>query len=130
MTKVFHIYPDSRAKMEKVRLTTRLIEMPDGPGYHPVNPEAIWYDDQQKGDSMMFVWHGIVNPHGSLFDRQAVSKIEEECEMAKRNRRPLSVSKIWQRQFARAINWFIKYGLTTGILAFILITLFKSTLEG
>jgi hypothetical protein len=115
--RTIYITPDGRAKAEKTRLFQRLIEEPDG--YHPVNPEAIWHDDQRRKQPLMVIWNMVINPQGSKLPEEAVKGIERECEIIKRCRRKQSISRIWGRMLERAMQFLSSYGIM--LLVFILI---------
>jgi len=110
--KLIYLAVDGRATIENTKLRTRQMEMPDG--YHPVTNDSVWQDAKRLRDSIMVIIQGVRGPYGATMEVEDVSSVLYEIDVIERAFKNQSVSRIWQRAFARFGEWLLKYGILLG----------------
>jgi hypothetical protein len=104
-----------KAKAERLKiLTEKLIEEKDG--FHLVPPEAIWYDDERRGEPIMIIWNNVISPQGTKDPAIKERMIRRECEIVKRARQRQPVSRMWSRTLAAIMDGIMSYGIYIVIL--------------
>jgi hypothetical protein len=105
-----------KAKSERLKiLTEKLIQERDG--FHPVPPEAIWYDDERRGEPIMVIWNNIICPQGTKSPAIREKMIRQECEIIKRARQKPPVSMRWSRTLTAILDGVMTYGIFLVVLA-------------
>ena len=126
--RIIYITVDGRAKVEKTRTTPRLLEMPDG--YHPVTNDSVWHDAKRRLEPVLLVIQGVRAPHGGTMEKDDVSRVLYEIELAEKALKKPRISKMWMRQIEAFIEFVQKKGLYIGVIAMVLYFLAQSVLEG
>ena len=101
--------------MESAKVGTRLLEMPDG--YHPLTNDSVWQDSKRKSDAILFLAQGVLGPYGATMGDQDTMNVLREVEYAEKSFKPMSNSKMWQRNLAAIWTFLIKYGIWLFLLA-------------
>jgi hypothetical protein len=115
--KLIYLTVDGRARIENAKIGTRLVEEPDG--YHPVTNDSVWQDAKRLKDAVMIVVQGVLGPYGASMTEADTLQVLYEIDIVERAFKPQSVSKMWQRWFANAFAWFMKYGILLFIIAIV-----------
>ena len=127
--RLLFVRPDGTVYVEKMNLNKKLIELQDG-GYYPAPPEAVWNDRKHRRGTLMLYFSGLLSPIGAKMPLEYIWAIQDEFEVVKVGRKPMSISKLWIRRLQAFFQWFATYGLTILIILFIGLTVLYSLLTG
>ena len=119
--KIFYLTVDGICKIENTRVRARNLEMPDGP--HPVTNDSVWQDAKRIRPPVMIILQDVFGPLGASMAKEDVKIRIYEIKMATMAFKSPSLSKMWQRAFARFVEFAVKYGIWLVIGIVIAVTL-------
>lgn len=113
--KILYRKVDGLCKVENWKVNARNLEMPDGP--HPVTNDSVWQDSKRIGPAVMMIDQDVFPPYGASMAAEDVKTRMYEVKLASMAFKSPSISRMWQRWFANAFEWFMKYGIILFIIA-------------
>jgi hypothetical protein len=113
--KIFYLTVDGMCKIENTRVRARNLEMPDGP--HPITNDSVWQDAKRLRPPVMTIIQDVFAAYGGSMAAEDIKIRMYEIEMASKAFKSPSLSKMWQRAFARIVDFVMKYGIPLFIVA-------------
>lgn len=103
--------PDGSCVIEKARVNTRFLELPDG--YHPLTNDSVWQDDKRRQQPILVVFDGCLGPLGADMTEEDIKTLLTEIEMIKLAFKKPTISRMWMRWLSKMFSAMLKYGVTT-----------------